>query len=101
MFKKIKEILSIILFLLFYPITGLIDTYEEAKKNDIYEFTDIYGYYLLFCFFWICTIGILGIIVGSLINDFIVTICYLASILLLVFVVVVVPDIIHKIANRK
>jgi hypothetical protein len=94
---KIKSIF----YILFYPICRFFGILKGCKGNDFLDFMDDWGYYLLGVFFWICSIGVAGLIVYGLKYHFIETIIPIGIFSAMLFFMMVLPYIIYKIVNRK
>lgn len=85
---------SIIQYLLLFPIIGLLDLKENLKRDTIDGFTAAYAGYLLITAFWCLAVGAM-----------IYVICMRPMALLIpmaiVFLLIGIPRIIYKLANRK
>ena len=101
MTDEIKTKLLAVLFIIFYPFAGLYLIYKDCKGCSFDSFMDDWGYYLLFTFFWICGIGTIALMIYGFTYHFIETIIPVGVIGGLVFFMIGLPFIIHKIANRK
>lgn len=101
MTNETKDKIKLIFYILFYPICGFFKILKECKGNDFLDFMDDWGHYILGIFFWICGIGVTGLIVYGLKYHFIQTIIPICLISAAIFFIIILPAIIHKLINRK
>lgn len=101
MSEEIKNKILVTLFIIFYPIAGIYLLYKECRGRRFECFMDDWGCYLLFTFFWICAVGLIAIIIHGFIYYPINTLITVGAIVGPIFVIVGLPAIIFKLANRK
>lgn len=101
MTEETKDKIKLIFYVLFYPFCRLFEILRDCKGNDYWDFMDDWGYYLVGVFFWICGIGVIGLLVYGLKYQFVQTIIPVSLISAAIFFTVVLPYIIYKIINRK
>lgn len=99
--EEIKNKILATLFIIFYPIAGIYLLYKECKGRRFDCFMDDWGYYLLFTFFWICAMILIAIMIHGFIYHLIDTLIVVGIIAGLIFVIVGLPTIIFKLANKK
>lgn len=101
MSEEIKNKLLATLFIIFYPIAGIYLLYKECKGRRFESFMDDWGYYLVFTFFWFCVMILIAIMIHGFIYHLINTSIVVGAIAGLIFVIVGLPAIIFKLANKK
>lgn len=99
MSKEIKDKILATLFVVFYPAAKLYLLCKECKGRRFECFMDDWGYYLLFTFFWICAAALIAIMTYGFMYHLIDTLIPVGIIAGLIFVVIVLPIIIFKLAN--
>lgn len=95
------NILKTILYLLLFPITGIITTIKEFSGKDFGDFMENWGVYLLFLVTWCAAVGVICIIIYQLIVDTAITCCILFIIIVIAFFIVGLPYLIYKIIKWK
>ena len=101
MSEEIKNKLLVTLIIIFYPIAGIYLLYKECKGRRFECFMDDWGYYLVFTFFWICAVALIAIMIHGFIYNPINTSIIVGAIAGSIFVIIGLPAIIFKLANRK
>lgn len=89
------------LFLLFFPITGLYHLIKDCKTNDYNNFMTEWFWYLLLLIIWGGFGTIIGLGIWGLIYHFDAMILPVSVIGGGVFVLFILPTIIHKLIHRK
>lgn len=95
------NILKTILYLLLFPITGIITTIKEFRGKDFEDFMDDWGVYLLFLVTWCAVIGIICAIIYHLIVNTAITCFIIFIIVTITSFVFGVPYLIYKIIKWK
>lgn len=99
--RSSKDFILAVVHILFYPICGFFESLRECKGNDFEDFMEDWEYYLLFVFFWICGVGVIGLLVYGLKYHFVETIISVSLISTAIFFIVILPHIIYKLVNKK
>ena len=89
---------NLIQFLLLFPIIGLYDLKNNLKRDTISEFTASWVLYLFITALWCFAVGIMIHMIHTYRAALLIPI---AIILVIAFLLVGVPSVIYKIANRK
>ena len=89
---------NLIQFLLLFPIIGLYDLKEDLKRGSISVFTSSWIFYLFSTALWCFAVGIIIHMIHTYRAALLIPI---AIILVIAFLLVGVPSVIYKIANRK
>ena len=101
MTDETKVKIKLIFYILFYPICKFFEILKECKGNDILDFMEDWGNYILGVSFWTCGVFVIGLMVYGLKYHFVQTVIPISIIFAAIFFIVVLPYIIHKIVNRK
>ena len=101
MSDETKNIIRLILYVLFYPICRFFEILKECKGNDFWDFMNDWGYYLLGVNFWICGVSVIALMVYGLKYHFVQAIIPIGVISAALFFIIILPYIIHKLINRK
>lgn len=101
MTNETKDKIKLIFYILFYPICRFFELLKECKGNDVLDFMENWGYYILCVVFWICGFSVIGLMVYGLKYHFVQTIIPIGVISAAIFFIIILPYIIHKIVNRK
>lgn len=90
------NILKTILYLLLFPITGIITTIKEFRGKDFGDFMEDWGVYLLFLLTWCTAVGVICVIIYHLIVDTAITCCIIFIVIVIAFFIVGLPYLIYK-----
>lgn len=101
MTNETKERIKAGLKLLFLPITGLHYLLKECKNDDYQNFHTEWFTYVLMVITWCCCIAIISLSIWGLIHRFESTIIPVSIIGGGIFVIFILPFIIHKLIHRK
>lgn len=101
MTKETKELIKELLKLLFLPITGLHYLITECKNDNYKCFFSEWFVYILMLITWCGCIAIIAISIWGLIYHFDATILPFSIIGGIIFVLFILPYIIHKLINKK
>lgn len=101
MTNETKERIKAGLKLLFLPITGLHHLLDECKNDDYQNFFVEWFVYILMVISWCGCIAIGAISIWGLICHFDATILPVSIVVGGIFVLFILPAIIHKHINRK
>lgn len=101
MTKETKEWIKAGLTLLFLPITGFNYLLKECKNDDYQNFHSEWFGYLMLLIVWCGCVAAIGIIIWGLIYQFDATIIPVSIIGGGIFVIFILPIIIHKLINKK
>lgn len=101
MTKETKIWIKDWLSLLFLPITGLHHIIKECETDDYNEFKSKWFAYLLLVTIWCGIVAFIGFSIWGLIYHFDIAIFPVSIIYGGLFVIFILPIIIHKLINRK
>ena len=101
MTEETKERLMTIIKILFFPIIGLYFLITECKNDDYQNFFTEWFCYLLMLIMWCGCVAIIGIGIWGLIYHFDATILPVSIIGGGIFVIFILPIIIHNLIHRK
>ena len=99
--KETKKLIKDWLTLLFIPITGLHYLIKECKNDDFQNFFSEWFGYLLMLIMWCGFVAVIGWGIWGLIYHFNTAIIPVSIIGSGVFVIFILPYIIHKLIHRK
>ena len=101
MTEERKERLKAVTKILFFPITGLHFLIKECKNDDFQNFFSEWFGYILLLIVWCGIVAAIGVSVWGLIYHFDATIIPVGIIGGGIFVIFILPFIIHKLIRRK
>lgn len=95
------NILKTILYLLLFPVTGIVTTIKDFKRRefvgkDFGDFMEEWGLYLLLLPFWCAAIGIICTIIYHLIVNTAITCCIIFTVIVIAFFIIGLPYLIYK-----
>ena len=88
--------MHILLYLLLFPITGIITLIKEFRGKDFGDFMDEWGIYLLFLLLWCTAIGLIALFIYHLIVNTAITCTIICIVIAIAFVIVGIPYLIYK-----
>lgn len=89
---------NLIQFLLLFPIIGLYDLKDDIKRNTVEEFTTAWVLYILLTAFWCLVVGTAIYVICTRPTVLLIPGTIIAGI---TFLLIGIPRIIYKIANKK
>lgn len=100
---KLKDILSFILYLIFFPVCGIYKIIKDFKKEGCYysEVDAEWNSYIISLFLWITMMAVFAALVYFLINYFLMAAALITIFAVIIFFIAGMPFIIYKICNKK
>lgn len=100
---KLKDILSFILYLIFFPVCGIYKIIKDFKKEGCYysEVESEWNFYIISLLLWIIMAVVFATLVYFLINYFLMAAALITIFAVIIFFIAGMPFIIYKICNKK